>query len=675
LQAISGVTTWSSAAVTAPGNYKFKGAAGCPTLQVVYTTYTSGSLSTTIAASASVGNPTVNQTNSAALSAGAWLNNSGTQVQATSDASANLNVNLSASSYGAATTTNQTLQLAQESTTATNTANIGSVSSLISNFSRVIASGVDTSAFTLLESGSGQTVSQAGGSLIMTAGTTANSETIVRSNSSFSGSFIFKELSSLSQRIANNNFYAEIVDDVGDGLAYTINSATSVTVTIPSNPFTSANVGQSMNLGVITGASTIPGRYAIASVSGNNVTFTVAGWPASGTGTLSLFGWNYYHVYYTGTTATNADFDAQNKGWNSGETVATINTTASPGHQAIISAEDSTATLMDQLAASGTTIPTTYRASRIANTPVGTTPLYIQFRVLNGTTAPASTTTWTIQQTSLEGINSNPVTIGNVKPQNQNNPLPVTVQNSPATTVSSGTITTVTTVTTDNLATNSNVADLTSTAKTATFVLAVAPASNAISYAGQINVTASSGTSQTMDCSLLESLDGGTTYPKTVYTFERITGVLSAPLVSPLLRYGGNKLEWSCVIGGTTPSFTMTLNRVGSGVAAGVHYNLFDRTLVPSTIGSSGITWYTEGCTTGQLTYYSSAATTNPTVLLQTSGDGTNWANTSITITPSGAGAFTTMFNNLGSKYSRIYDSAAGSGITYGYSEINCTGP
>jgi hypothetical protein len=80
--------------------------------------------------------------------------------------------------------------------------------------------------------------------------------------------------------------FAEGITIIGDKLLqitwkekvmheYTINSATSVTVTFPTtNPYTAANVGQSLRLSVIAGAAGIPGRYAIASVSGLTVTFT-----------------------------------------------------------------------------------------------------------------------------------------------------------------------------------------------------------------------------------------------------------------------------------------------------------------------------------------------------------------------------------------------------------------
>jgi hypothetical protein len=264
-----------------------------------------------------------------------------------------------------------------------------------------VQAGVE-SGMTLLQTGGGMAVNQAGGNLVITSGTTANAETLIRSDRTFRGALSMRYKTILSQRIANNNFSVELADIVGSALAFTINSATSVTVTIPSNPFTSANVGQSMNLGQIVGAAGIPGRWAIASVSGNNVTFTVAAWPASGSGTLLLWGYNYYRARYTSTTATNVAFDTQRKGWNSGDSALTINTTASPGHVGQVQTNGQTTNYADSLVATNAGYQFTARGSRIENLPDDQLELYLFIRVLNGTSAPATTTTWTVGFVSVE---------------------------------------------------------------------------------------------------------------------------------------------------------------------------------------------------------------------------------------------------------------------------------
>ncbi len=119
-------------------------------------------------------------------------------------------------------------------------------------------------------------VDQTGGNLVITTGTTARSETIIRSTEGWQGGIRLRARSTLSSRIINTNFFIELVDVIGDGLSYTISSATVIVVTFPSgHGFTAENVGQSMYLGLFSGTGTfLSGRYPIASVSGDNITFT-----------------------------------------------------------------------------------------------------------------------------------------------------------------------------------------------------------------------------------------------------------------------------------------------------------------------------------------------------------------------------------------------------------------
>jgi len=308
-------------------------------------------------------------------------------------------------------------------------------------FTKAITGSVDSDWGAIIGSvGTGMAVNQTGGNLVITSGTTARSETIIRSTESWQGGIRLRARSTLSQRIVDNNFFVELVDVIGDGLAYTISSATVIVVTFPSgHGFTSQNVGQSMYLGRFSGTGTfLTGRYPIASVSGDNITFTVSGF-AAGTGTCSAFGWNYYQLHYTGTTATNANFDTQRNGYATGVTAATINTTASPGHLAIITGNDLLATFADQLVATSATQSVTNRADRKENIPDDKN-LRLQIRIANGATAPASTTTWTIGFIGVAHFANTDVSIQDIRPMNHGSPLPVSVLN--------GTVTTVSTLTT-----------------------------------------------------------------------------------------------------------------------------------------------------------------------------------------------------------------------------------
>lgn len=299
--------------------------------------------------------------------------------------------------------------------------------------------GLAASELTLVQVGAGMTVNQSGGNLLITTGTTANSETVLRSNMTFRGSVLSRYAAVLSQRIVNQTFRFELADLIGTGLAYTINSATSVTVTFPTNnPFAANTVGQFVRLSAISGAAGIPGRYAIASVSGLTVTFTVAGWPATGTGTLTMYGHNWLANEYSGTAATNSSFDCQRRGWASGNTTATINTTASPGHVAQIAFDVQSASLGDALAASNTGYQWANRASRIANVPDEDIDLYFFIVVQNGSTAPASTTTLTVGFVQVEDQMRNKVRITSSDPVGSH-PAPVQIVG--GTTAVTGTVT------------------------------------------------------------------------------------------------------------------------------------------------------------------------------------------------------------------------------------------
>lgn len=282
------------------------------------------------------------------------------------------------------------------------------------------------SEFTQRRLGTGHGVTQSSSNLLVTTGTTANSEFLARSTTAFRGAFTARHKTILSQRIAQNNFAVMMADLIGEGLACTINSATSITVTKVAHGFTAVNVGQFMMVGAISGAAGVPNRYAIASIpSVDTINFTVAGWPASGSCTVDLFGWNYLWTQYSGTTATNASIDAQRRGWNSGLTTATINTTASPGHVMQTYADGRNVAWSDALVASATTPTVTTRGSRVESLPDDDVSLYLYLWSYNGTSAPASTTTWTLGFISVEDNANVPTYIAGVRPTGNAAPLPV----------------------------------------------------------------------------------------------------------------------------------------------------------------------------------------------------------------------------------------------------------
>lgn len=288
--------------------------------------------------------------------------------------------------------------------------------------------------------GAGMTIAQSAGNLTIATGTTTNSEFLARSVWSAEGAHAFRWGMVASQRIANQNLYIMLADLVGTGLAYTIISSTQVDVTLPAHGYTTKHVGRGMFLGAISGAAGVPGRYNIASITdADTVRFTVSGWPASGTGTLCLFGWNCHYALYNGTTATNATYDAQRSGWASGATTATINTSATPGHIGHLQSDCSDAAFADSLRASSTGYQFSTRGTRIENLPDQDVTLYAFIWAFNGSTAPASTTTWTINFLRLEDLANYKVYIAGYTRGGAGNSAPVSIIGTPTVTANIGT--------------------------------------------------------------------------------------------------------------------------------------------------------------------------------------------------------------------------------------------
>jgi len=440
-------------------------------------------------------------------------------------------------------------------------------------FAAATTNAVDTNYWTLVQTGSGQTVNQTGGNLVLASGTTVNSETIIRSKPSWQSYYLnLRYQALLSQRIVNNNFVVELVDVIGDGLAYTITNATTVVVTIPGTTFTSANVGQSVHIGAITGAAGIPMKGVIASVSGTAVTFTVAGWPATGTGTCSLFGWNFQQFIYNSTTATAMTYDAARKGYASGATTLTTTTTASPGHMVSLQQDDNCSVVADGPTASGAGISLVQRGIRWMNMPTNEFPLYVQIRSLNGTVAPASTTSFTVGFVHVEELSPNPVQVEAGVQGGAANSIPVqvvtgsltataTVTGYPTAAAAADTYAnpTITHIGADEMLYNGtswdrrrNNANLTigdTGAKTATFNGATFTNMNGAGGLVTVAVSAVSGTTPTLACQLQWSYDGGTNW----LNYGPATGTLTA---AGTIVIGCFPSNWSDATSQTLAAFT-----------------------------------------------------------------------------------------------------------------------
>lgn len=159
-------------------------------------------------------------------------------------------------------------------------------------------------------------------------------------------------------------------------------------------------------------------------------------------------------------------------------------------------------------------------------------------------------------------------------------PLPTGTNSIGAVTIGSGTVTTVSTVTnvasiaSANLGAPLLVADVASAALTTTTTTATFTPTAGVSYEINIPVTAVSGTTPTLDIVVQESDDSGTNWFD-VYHFPRITA--TGIYRSPKMALTGNRVRYVQTVGGTTPSFTRSINRLQCSDVAATVRRTFDR--------------------------------------------------------------------------------------------------
>jgi hypothetical protein len=538
------------------------------------------------------------------------------------------------------------------------------------SFSEVGAS-VISNQFVTPQTGTGVSYSQANGALAIVAGTTTNQEFFTRSVQNWRGAMRLKFSIVATQRIANTNLAVMLADLVGEGLTVTINSATSITVAQSGHAFTSTSVGQFVQVGRIVGAAGVPGRYAIASVvAGTSYNLTVAGWPASGSCTATIFGHSYVRNLVTGTTATAINVDAQRRGWAQGDSAATINTTASPG--TIITSELTGREVFwaDQLRATTTTPTVAVRANRVENIPDDNLDLYLFVWSFNGTTAPASSTTWTMSFCAIEKFANMPVYIQGNRANGAMNPLPVAQS---GTVTVSGTVTsnigtgTLAAVTSANLGFPGTIADISSSAITSSTTTSAFTPTFGICYSVGIVVTAVSGSFATMDVAIEESDDSGTNWFK-VYDFPRIT--LSGAYRSPIMRLTGNRVRYVQTLGGTTPSFTRAINRLQASTNNEAVRQLIDRTISLTTLNSNTPSLDTRDCgNRAQLVINVGAITTTaPAIQMEGSDDnGASWYSIGTPLTAVASSTVQLTVTDINAALMRARVSTAGVGVTAGY--------
>lgn len=190
------------------------------------------------------------------------------------------------------------------------------------------------------------------------------------------------------------------------------------------------------------------------------------------------------------------------------------------------------------------------------------------------------------------------------------------------------------------------------------------------SICGNIVVSANAGTTPTLDITLEESLDNGTTWQQ-VWAAPRITGNGSVPIPmmqAPCMR------RWVWTVGGATPSFTFAININQASTVVPIIRKLFDRTanVLNGTAAAATAALPVAGCDKITAKVAVGAVTTTPgTYQLQVSDDNVNWSNVG-TATPAVANSTVTFSAPAGTlaDWARVIVTSAASGQTGTYVAI-----
>lgn len=215
-------------------------------------------------------------------------------------------------------------------------------------------------------------------------------------------------------------------------------------------------------------------------------------------------------------------------------------------------------------------------------------------------------------------------------------------------------------------------AAITGTATSGTITPSAVANVGTYSHTFNVVVTAVSGTTPTMDVAIEESPDNGTNWIR-VYEFPRITA--NGSYVSPKIRATyGTRFRYVRTLAGTTPSFTMALNRIQWSTPGELTRQWFDRSIVLTTLNSATPAYTVDGCNFFQVTTNLGAATTAPVLQLQGSEDGATWYSIGTTFTPVASSTTIAIVKDFVPKFARVIVATAGATVTPGYISLKAIG-
>lgn len=208
---------------------------------------------------------------------------------------------------------------------------------------------------------------------------------------------------------------------------------------------------------------------------------------------------------------------------------------------------------------------------------------------------------------------------------------------------------------------------------TTTTTSAITPTPSGGAGEFSVSVGAVSGTSPTLDVVVQESDDSGSNWYD-VYHFPRITAI--GLYRSPVVPLAGNRIRYVQTVGGTSPSFTRTINRIAHVCVSPPPFRqLFDRAIALATLNSATAALRTNGAKNVQLVVNIGAATTPPSLQLQGSDDnGQTWYAIGAPLAAVASSTVQLTVNNINADQVRAIVSTAGASVTAGYTLIKAYG-
>lgn len=203
-------------------------------------------------------------------------------------------------------------------------------------------------------------------------------------------------------------------------------------------------------------------------------------------------------------------------------------------------------------------------------------------------------------------------------------------------------------------------AELTATATSRAFAAPLRPA-----FQVAIQVTATSGTNETLDVHVESSDDKGVSWTR-IYSFPRITA--TGTYRSHTIPLRGSLIRYVQTVGGTdTPTFTRSITRdVVSDEEVSVT-QITDRALTVNTLNSVTSTLPAFQAKNALLSVTMGAITTTaPQFMIEGSEDGTNWVAITSALTSVASSTVTIKVNDTQFPYLRAKVTTAGSGATLG---------